>query len=109
MKNLRRLYSPQEDAAIRANYPRGGVAACREFCQSRTDNSIRGRTRVLGLYRPEKFYTADEEMVLRKFYRQIGPRECTKMLVRHTYDAVVAKANRMGLQYSARRWPTHAV
>ncbi len=44
------LFSPSEDAVIRANYPTGGTAACLEGCPHRTKSQIKRRAQYLGLH-----------------------------------------------------------
>lgn len=89
-------WSPEEDALLLDNYPAGGVKACREVLQNRSDQQIQNRARRLGLRSPlpRSSWTPEEDDIIRAFYPSEG-QECASRLPGRTKLNVRDRAGKL--------------
>lgn len=101
-----KLWSPREDARLRAAYAKGGLRAARKALPHRTERSIYSRVFSLQIPRPlwKNVFTSDtpwtekENAYLRRYFPSLGSRAFVEKFGTHSMQATREHARQIGLR-----------
>jgi hypothetical protein len=99
------VWGEWEIDALRKYFPVGGTNACiPHVSKMRSKGAIKLKAESLGLHWEEHYWTAEEDAVVRKYYKRYGTKACAKRLGHRSDDSIRARARILGVQRPIAFW-----
>ena len=103
-----KLWTKQEDAALREHYAALGPSGCVAKLPGRTRPAITARAIMLGVARPKRNWTARERALIRDKYPALGPDGMHALIPHRSAKEIRGFASSIGVRLNSRRRPALA-